>query len=279
MILARLGCVLAVAAVGMLQQIGASRTALVTVSDARNRAIVDLGADDFVITERGQPREILDARVADYPIVVLIDTSREAQGQFADIQKAVLRFVERIGQRPVAIATLTDSPAPIATFDDDRERLTEQLKNATASSGTAFVAQAVSRAARTFLADAPRFSAIVIVAASPADATSDAVDTLAPPIVDSGAVVHTIVNRATAQTALAPGLELMRRLTDQTHGQFTAIYSPASFEVALNHLADRLAAEMMVEYMVPPGAPATDIQIGVRIPGARVRGLGVRPRS
>src|SRR5438270_3439366 len=33
------------------QQTGASRTALVTASDARGRAIVDLGPDDFIVTE------------------------------------------------------------------------------------------------------------------------------------------------------------------------------------------------------------------------------------
>ena len=41
---------------------------------------------------------------------------------------------------------------------------------------------------------------------------------------------------------------------------------------------DRLASEMVIEYIVPPRSSATDIQVGVRIPGARVRGLGVRPR-
>src|SRR3954468_6780553 len=68
------------------QQTVDSRTALVTVSDARNRVIVDLGPDDFVITERGQAREILDARMADYPVVVLIDTGSAARENFEDIR-------------------------------------------------------------------------------------------------------------------------------------------------------------------------------------------------
>src|SRR5438477_10749344 len=84
------------------QQTAESRTALVTVSDARSRLIVDLGPDDFVITERGQPREILDARMADYPIAVLVDTGRAARDHFEEIRKAVARFVGRLGQRPIA---------------------------------------------------------------------------------------------------------------------------------------------------------------------------------
>jgi hypothetical protein len=73
-------------------------------------------------------------------------------------------------------------------------------------------------------------------------------------------------------------MEAIRRLSEQTHGQFSFIYSAASYAVALDALATRLARELMVEYIVPPGSQATDIQIGVRIPGARAHGLGVRPR-
>ena len=99
-----------------------------------------------------------------------------------------------------------------------------------------------------------------------------------PPIIDSGAVVHAVVNRVSADAPLAGPMELVRRLSDQTHGQFTPIYSAASYQVALDRLADRLASEIMIEYIVPSRSAATDIQVGVRVPGARARGLGVRPR-
>src|SRR5436305_6036943 len=107
------------------QQTAESRTALVTVSDARNRSIVDLGPDDFVITERGQTREILDARMADYPIIILIDTGAGARESFPEIRKAVARFIARLGQRPIALGTLSDPPAVAATFDDERQALAQ----------------------------------------------------------------------------------------------------------------------------------------------------------
>jgi len=34
----------------------------------------------------------------------------------------------------------------------------------------------------------------------------------------------------------------------------------------------------MIEYLVPTQSKATDVKVGVRIPGARVRGFGVAPR-
>src|SRR5262249_33212041 len=91
-------------------QTGASRTALAIVSDAKNHPIVDLGADDFVIQEGGQPREVLSVRIADYPIVVLLDSGSEARTDFGLMRKAVERFVDRIGSRPVAIGTMGDPP-------------------------------------------------------------------------------------------------------------------------------------------------------------------------
>src|SRR6188472_895834 len=50
------------------QQTGASRVALASVTDPRNRPLVDVGPDDFVIQEAGTPRDILSVRPADYPI-------------------------------------------------------------------------------------------------------------------------------------------------------------------------------------------------------------------
>ena len=144
--------------------------------------------------------------------------------------------------------------------------------------GNTLALQAAAAAARRLRDAGSRFSAIVIVSASPVDASRGTPEDLFPPVIDSGAVVHAIVNRGTPETPLGGAMEYVRRLVDQTHGQFTPIYSAASYQVALDRLADRLASEMMIEYIVPPRSAATDIQVGVRIPGARAHGLGVRPR-
>src|SRR5262249_7483582 len=98
------------------------------------------------------------------------------------------------------------------------------------------------------------------------------------PIIDSGAVVHAVVIRPSTETPLGVAMTIVRRLSDQTHGQFTPIFTPASYAVALGRLADRLATQMVIEYSAPPRSAGRDVQVGVRIPGARARGLGVRPR-
>jgi len=60
--------------------------------------------------------------------------------------------------------------------------------------------------------------------------------------------------------------------------EFTTVYAAASYQAALDRLADRMNAEMMIEYLVPVGSTPRDVKVGIKIIGARVRGLGVAPK-
>ena len=99
-------------------------------------------------------------------------------------------------------------------------------------------------------------------------------------IIDSTAILHVVANRA-VQPAAGGGFRpaaTMRALAEQSRGEFTTIYSAASFQSALDALADRLSSELMIEYIVPVGSKPNDVKLGVRLVGAHVRGLGVAPR-
>ena len=261
-------------------QIGASRTALATVSDSRNQALVDLGPDDFVVREAGQPREILSVRPADYPVVVLIDNSGEARRDFEQIRKAVVRFVGRLGGRPVAVGTTGDPPAMLTTFDDERKVLGERIAALTPMAPTmvSMPLQAAADAARLVQGTGALFSAIVVVAAAPGDGSRNPPEELLAAILSSGATVHGVQNRLMPNASGRTVAEILQGLTERTRGQFAAVYSSASYQVALDHLADRLNSELMIDYVVPARSDASDVKIGVRIPGARVKGLGVAPR-
>jgi len=255
-------------------QIGASRTALAVVVDVRGRPIVDLDADDFVVREAGRPREVLSVRVADYPIAIVLDNGRGAEPDFDAIRTAAARFIGRVGSRPVAVAAL-DPVRLVAGFDDDRAAVMDRLRQLRASASPEGLFEAVVLAARTIRELGAPFSAIVVVSAAP---VSRVPPELLAPIVESGATVHVVVHAGQAAEAAAPEpSETLRALVDQTRGQFTPIFSAASYGAALDRLADRLAPELQVEYVVPVGSSSgDDVQLGVRIPGARVVGRGVR---
>ncbi|MBI3493827.1 MAG: hypothetical protein HY047_18925 [Acidobacteria bacterium] len=264
-------------------QTGASRLVLAAATDPRNRALIDLGPDDFVIQEGRDTREVLSVHPADYPIVVLIGTSVEVQSDFSTIQRAAIRFIERLGDdRPIAVATFGGAPRLIAGFEDDRRTVIERVNALTGDpapvpdSPSGHVLRGASLAAQTLRATQSLFSAIVVVSDTAVDAgrTPDN-DTLGP-VVDSGAILHIVAHRGTVAGTGSP--DALRALVDQTHGVYTPIYAAASFQPALDRLADRLTTELVVEYLVPTGSKASDVKVGVRIPGARVRGLGVAPR-
>ena len=275
-----LAAVLALASVDSpAPQTGASRVALATVTDPRNRPIVDISADDFVIQEAGAPREVLSLRPADYPIVILFDTGAGARDDVALIRKAVERFIDRIGQRPIAVGTFGDPPVMLTNFEDEHSALGPKIEAAIANPrGDSLLTRGAALAGQMLRAVGPLFSAIVIVSATPLGDEPDTSEEVVAPIIVSGAAVHVIANRAASSADASRGMLAIRSLAEQTHGEFTSIYSAGSYQAALDRLADRLTTEMMVEYLVPAGSKPIDVKVGVRIPGARVRGLGVAPR-
>jgi hypothetical protein len=262
-------------------QTGASRVALAIVSDLRNRPLLDVSADDFVIQESGVAREILSVRPADYPIILLLDTGSDARGDFPLIRKAAAHFIERIGQRPLAIGTLGVVPTLVTGLDDERETVMAKLAalDADATAPSALL-QGASLAAQAIRRTGALFSAIIVLSSAPLDASQSRPDAMIASIVDSNAILHIVANRAAQATAgggFRPAAAI-RALAEQSRGEFTTIYSAASFQAALDRLADRLTSELMIEYLVPVGSKSNDVKLGVRIIGARVRGLGVAPK-
>lgn len=261
-------------------QTGASRLILAVVTDARGRAIVDVGADDFVVEEAGVSREVLSARVADYPIVVLLDTGSAARADFALMQRAALRFIERLGHdRPIAIGTFGEPPKMLTTFDDTRETVISRLNEAEASPGGSQLLGGAALAAKMLHDTGVLFSAVVVLSAASIDKSAQSPEQLVGPLVDSGAILHIIAVRDSNFGVRGSGPDrALRSLVEQTRGEFTPVYSAASYQAALDRLVERLGSEMLIEYLVPPGSKPLDAKIGIRTAGARVRGLGVAPK-
>ena len=251
-----------------------ARTVLVTVVDRNRAPLVDLEADDFVVRESGQPREIFTLRIADYPVVVLVDTSAGSRKDADAMRLAAARFITRVGQRPIAVGTLGSPPRVVAQFTDDRSTVLQQIERlmTDASPDIPFL-QAIAGASRLVRDAGQPFSAIVVISATAPPPIAGG-DGLLGQIIDSRAYVYVVANRAGAPPS---AVDQLRGLSEQTRGQFTTIYSADSYAIALDHLADQMASEMLIEFIVPPGAPpSSDATVGVRVPGAVVRGLGVR---
>ena len=124
------------------------------------------------------------------------------------------------------------------------------------------------------------FSAIVVVTERPTTPIDPASLRLLNPVLDSHAAVHVIARQPSGLTPDQDGApraetDVLRDLAQQTGGQYTPVFSVASYGAALERLAERMVSELLVEYLVPPGAKAERVRIGVRVPGARVLRLKV----
>lgn len=255
-------------------QVGAARTMLVSVWDQANRPTVDVGPDDFVVEEGNDERDILAVQVADYPITLLLDNGTDGD-TLARMREAALRFIRRIGQRPVAVGTLAGTPAGLATFDDERSQVLDVVERLVPMPGVAArPLGALAQAAEWIHERRPPFAVVVLLTTRPADPADQPDTDRLRPIVESGAAVH-VVALLPVTAAAIDGPDLFRTVAEQTRGAFTPIYTPVSFGIALDRLADRLSAELMIEYLVPPGTSGDNARVGIRTPGARVRGLGV----
>lgn len=259
---------------------GVGRVVLASVVDRQNRPIVDLDADDFVIEEGGQAREVFRVRIADYPVVVLADNSSAAGADFEAIRRAIARFVARIGERPVALGTLDSPPTLLTTFDDARDVVLKRLEAlGIGQTVTVRPVEAIANAVGMIVESGSPFAAIVLMSAAPFPPSEAERSVLVAPVLQSGASVHVVARRTAGPVLGSPTAGddgVVRDLADQTRGQYSTIYAAGSYAIALDRIADRMATEFMVEYLVPPGAPSDpSVRVGVNRPGARVQGLGV----
>src|SRR5262249_41374292 len=138
------------------------RILLANVVDMSGKTQVDFGVDDFVIKEAGDEREVLDVHIADYPIVVLIDDDPQAN-HLEPIKAAIARFVARVGERPVAVGTLSAPTEFVATLENTREELLERLEKMTTRPETPSTLPSVAHAARVLQDTGSPFSAILVV--------------------------------------------------------------------------------------------------------------------
>jgi hypothetical protein len=266
------GLSIAIADPGAAQTTLSSRIVLATVT-AGSRSLVDLDVDDFVVDEGGAAREVFDVHIADYPLVVLVDNATDRPEQARDIRDAAARFVSRIGQRGVAVGTLT-SPNLVVEFEEDRAEVLARIRGIEANPAAPPVPlEAIATAVRLIQKTETPFSSVVVVSGRAIDPGETSSSALLAPVLDARFPVHVIAQRA--PDSAATSADLLREVASLTKGQYTPIYTSASFAIALDRLADRMAAEMMIQFVVPPGSKRGEVRVGVKIPGARVMGLGV----
>ncbi len=113
----------------------------VRVIDINNRAIPNLEKGDFLLTERGEEREILSVEPTNAPfnLVLLLDVSGSIENYVDFIRKAARNFINTTSpQDNVAIVLFNEDVQTLSVFTKDRNKLSESLDTFDAGGGTAY---------------------------------------------------------------------------------------------------------------------------------------------
>ncbi len=119
----------------------AVKKVLVRVLDINNRAVSDLTAKDFEVTEAGEKREILtvEPTTAPFNLVLLLDISGSVDNYVDFIRKSARNFVNTVSPNDkVAIIIFSEDVKTLSTFTTDKGRLSESLDTFDAGGGTAY---------------------------------------------------------------------------------------------------------------------------------------------
>jgi VWFA-related protein len=111
-----------------------------SVTDARNNFVTDLGQRDFAVFEDGIRQELSLFTHEDLPIslVLLIDTSASMEEKLQTAQDAAIRFTKTLRAQDLAqVVQFNERATPLQTFTNDLAALEKAIRTTEASGPTA----------------------------------------------------------------------------------------------------------------------------------------------
>jgi len=285
-----------IAATATIASQAASRFVLARVVGNDGEPVAGLTADDFVVQEGGARCETLRAAPAHYPIAILVDTTQAARAEFIQLRTAVGQFIDRLSGREIALFTFGERAMRVAEFTTDAGKVRRAAEGLFAQpDAESHVLDAIMEAAKTIQKREQPMALIVVVSAGGNDQSNRTPREVFEAVLPSRSIVHVVEMRTprasgrlvnprgrrsstsdrSAEAAL--GLEeLLRGLAERTRGRYDLIYSSSGYHGMLADLQRRLAAEVFLEYLAPGSDRASGgLQLGSRIPGATVSGIGL----
>jgi VWFA-related protein len=108
---------------------------LMTVTDKKNRTVIDMTKDDFRVTEDGKTQTITYfSRESDLPlrIAILIDTSNSVRDRLRFEQEAAIDFLTttiRKGKDLALVVGFDVEPQLVQDYTDDTEKLAKAIRS------------------------------------------------------------------------------------------------------------------------------------------------------
>jgi hypothetical protein len=240
-------CALAivVAALPLSAQSVAKRI-FVNAVDGAGRAVVDLSAADFSVTEDGVTREVRRATLGQAPlrIVLMVDSSTATSPMMSNIRTALNGFADRLPPEHEVAFITTGGQIRIRTQPSaDREKLRMEIARFASEGGANAFLETLIEADNRILKPAPAQWPIFVIV------TSDNGDTRREPdlarynrfmndFLNRGGVAHAVV---IAGKQTGPVTDITQNLVQNTAGMYVSIVVDSGLAERLRNIAERLA--------------------------------------
>ena len=244
------------------------KQAIVRVTDIQNRSIAGLTAEDFEVTESGQPREIVSVRPVTAPVnlVLLLDVSGSVDNYVDFIRKAARSFVSTVNASDrISIVLFNDDVKVLSGFTTDKAKLSKSLDTFDAGGATAYYDAVAYTLAETLRPLKGERTAIVVLTDGDDNRSFLPFDSLAGAIEESGALIYplyvpsSLIAAASANpdAALDPVRTRYTGLTAKAEGEGEklakisgGVYYPISQLSQIQQAYDDIAVQLRTAYSV-----------------------------
>ncbi|MCC6328453.1 MAG: VWA domain-containing protein [Acidobacteria bacterium] len=283
------------------------KVASVRVSDVNNRAVGDLTAADFEVSEGGAEREVVSVRpsTAPFNLVLLLDVSGSVENYVNFIRKAARSFVNTVDSRDrIAIVTFNDDVHIVSKFTTDKGALSMSLDTFDAGGATAYYDALAYTLAETLRPLKGERTAIVVLTDGDDNRSFLPFDSMLSSIEESGALIYPLYVPS-ALIAASGGdskadIDSLRsrylrgeltskakaeggRLAKVSGGVYYEISKLSEIQAAYEDIVGQLRTAYEIEYRSDPGSLEAGVSPRLRIrtkhPNTYVQVRAVEQRS
>ncbi|MGE5327305.1 MAG: VWA domain-containing protein [Deltaproteobacteria bacterium] len=236
---------------------------LFTVTDKKNRLVLDLTKDDFKVFEDKKPQKIqFFSRESDLPlrIGILIDTSNSIRERLRFEQEAAIDFLTttiRPDKDQAFVVGFDVTPQLVQDYTDDTSKLADAIRALQAGGGTGLY-DAMYFAAKEkmqYSATEPYLRRVMVIVSDGRDNQSEHNREEALSMARRGEV--TIFAISTNRSGLSsPGDNVLRYLANDTGGRAFFPFEAADVDVDFRQIAKELRSQYSLAYT--PTNPAHD---------------------
>lgn len=265
------------------------REVYVSVVDANDQPVRDLGPERFVVREDGLQREVLRVSRAStaMQIAVLVDTSQAATRPMQEMRAALDRFVAAMHRgHEIAIVTFGDRPTILVDYTSDLEALQSAVRRLFAMPGSgAYFLDAMDLVLRGIeRRESPR-PVILALTTEGIEYSHAYYRTVLDKLESTGAAFHALVvesDRASLvqDEAARDRAFVVAEGTKLSGGRRDDLLTSQAIEDTMTRIAADLSNQYLVVYARPDSLiPPTRVEVTVTGAGLEARATPLRSRT